>query len=75
MLNLEHPDLLANQAATKAIARGGSETLENIAIAAYMRVFDEKGREAAEETFFKHFNKGKDGASRTAMERAERRDA
>lgn len=41
----------------KQISRGGRQAIEDKAIAAYMRVFEEKGREAAEKIFFKHFNK------------------
>jgi hypothetical protein len=61
MLNLDHPDKITDYHRLKAIRRGSMQALEDKAIAEYMRVFDEQGREAADETFFKHFNKGKDG--------------
>jgi hypothetical protein len=58
MLNLEHPDHLTDYHALKQIRRGSMQAIEDKAIAEYMRAHEEVGREAAEETFFKHFNKG-----------------
>jgi hypothetical protein len=59
MLNsIDHPDLLRDYHRLKQITRGGMQAIEDKAIAAYMRVFDEQGREAAEKIFFNHFNKG-----------------
>lgn len=51
-----HPDTLTDYNNLKAITRGSMQAIEDKAIADYMRVFDEQGREAAEEEFFKHFN-------------------
>jgi hypothetical protein len=58
MINLEHPDKVSDYRNLKQIRRGGMQAIEDKAIAEYMRVFDEQGREAAEKEFFKHFNKG-----------------
>jgi hypothetical protein len=57
----EHPDHLTDYHRLKVIRRGSMQAIEDKAIAEYMRVYEECGREAAKETFFKHFNKGKDG--------------
>lgn len=53
----EHPDTLQDYHRLKHITRGGMEAIENKAIAEYMRVFEERGREEAERIFFNHFNK------------------
>jgi dTDP-4-amino-4,6-dideoxygalactose transaminase len=52
-----HPDLHQDYHAFKQIQRGGMQAIEDKAIAEYMRVFKEEGREAAEKIFLKHFNK------------------
>jgi hypothetical protein len=52
-----HPDLLSAQQAAKRITRGGMQAIEDKAIAAYMRAYEERGREEAEKVFFEHFNK------------------
>jgi hypothetical protein len=64
-----HPDQISDYHHLKQIRRGSTQAIEDKAIAEYMRVFDEQGREAAEETFFKHFNKGY-GTGTNTMERA-----
>jgi hypothetical protein len=56
-----HPDTLTDYHRLKQIRRGSMQAIEDKAIAEYMRVYEEQGREAAEETFFKHFNKGDNG--------------
>lgn len=56
-----HPDTIPNQAATKRITRGGKQAIEDKAIAEYMRVFEEYGREEAEKVFFSFFNKQSHG--------------
>ncbi len=43
-----HPDAIPNQTATKKIARGGMEAIEDKAIAEYMRAYEEVGRVDAE---------------------------
>jgi nitrate reductase assembly molybdenum cofactor insertion protein NarJ len=57
----EHPDTAQDYHRLKQITRGGRQATEDKAIAAYMRVFDEKGREAAEEVYFSFFNKCNNG--------------
>lgn len=57
MLPEPHPDTLPNQTATKKITHGGKQAIEDKAIAEYMRVFEEVGREEAEKIFFSFFNK------------------
>jgi hypothetical protein len=52
----EHPDHHTNYARLKAINRGSRQAIEDKAIAEYMRVFDEQGREEAEEIYFSFFN-------------------
>jgi hypothetical protein len=61
----EHPDLLLNQAAIKRITRGGRQAIEDKAIAAYMKAFEEEGREAAEEVYFSFFNNKSHGKQRS----------
>jgi len=58
----EHPDTLTDWFVTKTIQRGSMQAIEDKAIAEYMRVCESVGKEEAEETFFKHFNKGYDGS-------------
>jgi hypothetical protein len=65
MLNsIEHPDTTAAYHALKQIQRGSMQTLEDKAIAAYMRAYEEQGREEAEKVFFNHFNKGNNGVDK-----------
>lgn len=56
-----HPDLPRDFTRLKQISRGGMDAIENSAIAEYMRVFEERGREEAEKVFFNHFNKTSHG--------------
>jgi hypothetical protein len=58
MLNLEHPDHLTDLHALKQIQRGGMQAIETAAMNAMWDAIEQgKGREEAEEVFFKHFNK------------------
>jgi hypothetical protein len=63
-----HPDQVSDYHRLKAIRRGSMQAIEDKAIAEYMRLFDEQGREAAEKEFFKHFNKGKDVRQETILQ-------
>lgn len=54
---VDHPDLLQDYARLKQITHGGKQAIEDKAIAEYMRVFEEVGREEAEKIFFSFFNK------------------
>lgn len=57
-MNLEpHPDLLTDCRALKAIQRGGNQAIEDTAIAAYMKAYEEQGKEEAEKVYFEHFKK------------------
>lgn len=57
MLPEPHPDHLADYARLKAIRRGSRQAIEDKAIAAYMKAFEEVGREEAEKQYFSFFNK------------------
>lgn len=57
----EHPDHLRDYHALKQIQRGGSQAIEDKAIDAYQKAFEEQGREEAEKVFFSFFNKAKHG--------------
>lgn len=61
MLPEPHPDLYEAQQAAKRITRGGMQAIEDKAIAAYMKAYEEQGKEAAEKVFFEHFKKGSSG--------------
>ena len=52
-----HPDTPAAYHALKQIKTGGRQAIEDKAIAEYMRAYEERGKEEAEEEYFKHFNK------------------
>lgn len=56
-----HPDLLQDYARLKQISHGGKQAIEDKAIAEYMRVYEERGREEAEKVFFSFFNKQNNG--------------
>lgn len=53
----EHPDHHTDYARLKAIKTGGRKAIEDKAITAYMKAFEEVGREEAERIFFSFFNK------------------
>jgi hypothetical protein len=53
----EHPDLLSVQQAANKITRGGRQAIEDNAIAAYMKAYEEQGKEEADKVFFEHFKK------------------
>jgi hypothetical protein len=53
-----HPDQLSDYHRLKQITRGGKQAIEDKAIAAYIKAYEEVGKEEAEKEFFKHFNKG-----------------
>jgi hypothetical protein len=58
MQQLEHPDTLADYIALKQIQRGSKQAIEDKAIESYHKALDEgRGKEEAEEEYFKHFNK------------------
>lgn len=52
----EHPDTLTDFSRLKAIQRGSRQAIEDKAIEAYMRAYEEEGKEEAERVFFNHFN-------------------
>jgi hypothetical protein len=52
-----HPDAISDYHKLKQIRTGSRQAIEDKAIAAYIKAYDERGREAAEKEFFKHFNK------------------
>lgn len=52
-----HPDHLTDYATFKAIERGSKQAIEDKAIAAYMKAYEEVGKEEAERIFFSFFNK------------------
>lgn len=56
MITPEHPDLHSDFSRLKAIRRGSRQAIEDKAIAAYMKAFEEVGREEAEKQYFEHFN-------------------
>jgi hypothetical protein len=51
-----HPDHHTDFSRLKAIRRGSRQAIEDKAIEAYMKVFEEVGKEEAEQEYFKHFN-------------------
>jgi hypothetical protein len=57
MQQLNHPDTITDYATFKAIQRGSKQAIEDQAIAAYMRAYEEQGKEEAEKVFFSFFNK------------------
>lgn len=52
-----HPDHHTDYARFKAIEKGGKQAIEDKAIAAYMRAYEEGGKVEAERIFFSFFNK------------------
>jgi hypothetical protein len=56
MLNPEHPDTVQAYHALKQIQRGGRQAIEDSAIEAYHKAY-EQGRGEAERVYFEHFNK------------------
>jgi hypothetical protein len=56
MLPEPHPDALTDFSRLKAIRRGSRQAIEDKAIEAYLRAYEEQGREEAEQEYFKHFN-------------------
>lgn len=54
-----HPDTHQDYARFKAIEKGSKQAIEDKAIAAYMKAYEEKGKEEAEKVFFSFFNKQK----------------
>lgn len=59
MIIPEHPDTLQDFSRLKAIRRGSRQAIEDKAIAAYLKAYEEVGREEAEQEYFKHFNNSK----------------
>jgi hypothetical protein len=64
----EHPDHLSDYSRLKAIRRGSRQAIEDKAIEAYMKAFEEAGREEAEAIYFSFFNKQNNGTGAIAME-------
>lgn len=58
---IEHPDTLTDYATFKAIQKGSKQAIEDKAIAAYMKAYEERGKEEAEKIFFSFFNKRNNG--------------
>lgn len=52
-----HPDHHLDYATFKAIEKGSKQAIEDKAIAAYMKAYEERGKEEAERIFFSFFNK------------------
>lgn len=53
----DHPDLLTDYRALKAIQRGGNQAIEDKAIAEYIKAHEELGKEEAERIYFEYFKK------------------
>lgn len=70
-----HPDTHQDYATFKAIERGSKQAIEDKAIAAYMKAYEEVGKEEAEIVFFSFFNKHNNGSDSNSMEGNKRRDA
>lgn len=51
-----HPDTAQAYHALKQIKKGAMQAIEDKAIEAYMRAYEEQGREEAEKVFFSFFN-------------------
>lgn len=51
-----HPDHLLDYSRLKAIRRGSRQAIEDKAIEAYLKAYEERGREEAEKQYFEHFN-------------------
>lgn len=52
-----HPDTHHDYARFKAIQRGSKQAIEDKAIEAYQKAYEERGKEEAEKVFFSFFNK------------------
>lgn len=57
----DHPDTTTDYSRLKAIKTGGRQAIEDKAIAAYMKAYEERGKEEAEKVFFSFFNKSNHG--------------
>lgn len=57
MLPEPHPDTHHDYRTLIAIRRGGNQAIEDKAIAEYMKVHEELGKEEAEKVYFEHFKK------------------
>jgi hypothetical protein len=55
MTTPEHPDLHIDFSRLKAIRRGSRQAIEDKAIEAYMKAYEEQGREEAEKQYFETF--------------------
>jgi len=51
-----HPDAISDYHRLKQIIRGGRQVIEDRAIAAYIKAYEEVGKEEAEKEYFKTFN-------------------
>ena len=61
MQQTPHPDTHLDYARFKAIQKGSKQAIEDKAIAAYMKAYEERGKEEAEKVFFSFFNKQSNG--------------
>jgi hypothetical protein len=59
-----HPDHHTDFSRLKAIRRGSRQAIEDKAIEAYIKVFEEVGREEAERIYFSFFNKASHGVDK-----------
>lgn len=64
MIIPEHPDTPAAYHALKQIQRGSMQAIEDKAIAAYLKAYDEQGREEAEKQYFEHFKIATNGVDK-----------
>jgi hypothetical protein len=56
MLPEPHPDTLHDLSRLKAIRRGSRQAIEDKAIEAYQKAYEEQGKEEAERVYFSFFN-------------------
>lgn len=54
---VEHPDTLSDYRALKQIQRGAQQAIEDKAIEAYIRAYEQRGKDEAERIYFSFFNK------------------
>lgn len=62
-MTTDHPDTLTDYHRLKAIQRGAMQAIEDKAIEAYHRAYEEQGKEEAERIFFSFFNKANNDSS------------
>lgn len=69
----EHPDTLTDYSRLKSIRRGSRQAIEDKAIEAYHRAYEERGREEAEKQYFEHFNNSHGKQKFTSLSAADSR--